>query len=103
MEPKDTDLEYMMRRNNLIQETIKNVKAVDYPRSEPRLNTQGDRLIKWLEKGHTITAYEALEKFGIMRLASRIKDIKDAGYNIKSERVRSSDNKKSWARYSLEG
>ena len=35
----------------------------------------------------TITAFEALELYGCFRLAARIKDLRDEGHDIHTERV----------------
>ena len=44
--------------------------------------TQLERLLKWLQDFGSITPAEAYEELGIMRLAARIKDLRDAGYPI---------------------
>lgn len=41
----------------------------------------------WLLQGNKITSLEALTKFGCMRLASRIHDLRNAGLNIHKERI----------------
>lgn len=47
--------------------------------------TQCDRIIRHLNDYGTITAMEAMQDYGIMRLASRISDLKKKGYQISSE------------------
>lgn len=49
--------------------------------------TQNERIIKHLQDKGSITAREADSEYGIMRLASRISDLKRNGYNIKVETV----------------
>lgn len=49
------------------------------------MDTQNQRLIKYLEKHKSITQLEALSELGIFRLASRINDIKNMGYAISGE------------------
>lgn len=49
--------------------------------------TQTERILNHLDKYGSITALEAMNEYGIMRLASRISDLKRKGYNIKSENV----------------
>lgn len=40
------------------------------------------RLLTHFEKYGSITSMEAVEKYGITRLAARIKDLRDLGYDI---------------------
>lgn len=40
------------------------------------------RLLTHFEKYGSITSMEAIEKYGITRLAARIKDLRDLGYDI---------------------
>lgn len=47
--------------------------------------TQTDRVIAYIEEWGSITQLEALRDLGVMRLASRISDLKKQGYPIKSE------------------
>lgn len=42
-----------------------------------------------MNKYSSITQLEAIREYGIMRLASRIKDLKNDGYSIKKEMVES--------------
>ncbi len=49
--------------------------------------TQAQRVLAYIEKFGSITQYEALSDLGVMRLASRISDLKKNGYPIKSETV----------------
>lgn len=51
------------------------------------MNTQNQRLIKYLKENGSITQLEALNELGIFRLASRINDIKKEGHNIVGEMV----------------
>ena len=57
----------------------------DYPRSEPRKGSQGYAIIKYLERGKTLTGLEALQKFGTMKLSTRIGELESAGYKIQRE------------------
>lgn len=50
--------------------------------------TQNARILKWLLAGKTLTPLQALEKFKVMRLASRIGDLKELGYEIKTEMIK---------------
>lgn len=47
--------------------------------------TQCERIIRHLRDYGTITSREAMIEYGIMRLASRINDLKRKGYLISSE------------------
>lgn len=49
--------------------------------------SQQERILAWLRSGRKITQLEALNKFGCMRLASRISDLKKAGYPIKMMKI----------------
>lgn len=49
--------------------------------------TQCDRILRHLEDHGSITSLEAITEYGILRLASRINDLKRRGYNITSEIV----------------
>lgn len=51
-----------------------------------------------LEAGNTITAIEALNKFGCFRLASRIHDLKTEGYVVEKIMVTGENNKR-YAQY----
>ena len=50
-------------------------------------STQAERVLKYIETFGSITQYEALKDLGVMRLASRISDLKKQGYPIKGETV----------------
>lgn len=49
--------------------------------------TQAERVLAYIEKFGSITQYEALQDLGVMRLASRISELKKNGYPIQSEVV----------------
>ena len=68
--------------------------------------TQNDRILDYIAENGSITQLEALTELGVMRLASRISDLKRQGYNIisKTETVKNRfDEKCSIKRYSLGG
>lgn len=48
--------------------------------------TQCDRILRHMKDFGSITSLEAMTEYGIMRLASRINDLKAQGYAIVSER-----------------
>ena len=47
--------------------------------------TQAERVLEYIEEFGSITQMEALNDLGVMRLASRISDLKKQGYPIKSD------------------
>jgi hypothetical protein len=50
--------------------------------------TQGERIIKYIEEFGSITTMQAFADLGVTRLASRIHDLRAAGYQIERETVR---------------
>lgn len=48
---------------------------------------QRQRLLAYMQIHDGITQYEALERLSILRLASRISELKKLGYPVKSKRV----------------
>lgn len=46
--------------------------------------TQNQRILDYMDENGSITALEAMQNIGVMRLASRISEIKKRGYPIKS-------------------
>lgn len=66
--------------------------------------TQSERIMQYLRENGSITQIDALREFGCMRLASRISDLKAAGFPIKRT-MESAKNRYgeavSYARYSL--
>ncbi len=67
--------------------------------------TQSEQIVRHLRDYGSITSMEAMREYGIMRLASRISDLKKAGMPIRAEMV-SGKNRygeaTSYARYYLE-
>ena len=47
--------------------------------------SQKKRVVQYMKDFGSITSMEAVMDLGIMRLASRIHDLKEDGYNIKSD------------------
>jgi hypothetical protein len=60
--------------------------------------SQTNEILAYMSK-KPITPIEALKKFGCLRLAARINDLRDAGHFINTELVKK--NGKKFARYSL--
>ena len=62
-------------------------------------DSQCQRIIEYMNQGHVITALEALTLFDCLRLAARIKDLKDEGYVIYSEDFKDEKTGKRYAKY----
>lgn len=56
--------------------------------------TQANRILSYLEQGHSLTPLEAFERFQCLRLGGRIYDLKKAGYDIKDEWVQVNSGKR---------
>lgn len=55
--------------------------------------SQCKMIADWLLQGFSLTSLEALKKFGCMRLASRINDLRNKGYNINTCRIKTNTGK----------
>ena len=64
------------------------------------MKSQNERILAHLKSGKPITALYALTHFQCMRLASRINELKDRGFKIRS-RLIELDNGKHVSSYSL--
>jgi hypothetical protein len=66
---------------------------------------QTEKILQHLQQYGSITPLDAMREYGIMRLASRICDIKRAGYSVKKE-TETAKNRNGepvrYARYSIE-
>lgn len=49
--------------------------------------TQEQRVLAHLETGRRLTQFEAIQELGILRLASRINDLKGRGHKIASKMI----------------
>lgn len=47
--------------------------------------TQNQRILDYMEENGWITQLEAIRELGVMRLASRVSDLRKRGYKITSE------------------
>ena len=61
--------------------------------NEMQAKTQCNMIAAWLEKGYSLTSLEALKMFGCMRLASRICDLRDRGYDIATCKIKTETGK----------
>lgn len=62
-------------------------------------NSQSGQILLHLKAGKTITPLDALKLFGCFRLGARIFDLREHGFNIKSEPLH--ENGKHFAKYRL--
>ena len=65
---------------------------------------QCDRVLQYIKVHGSITSLEAIEQIGVARLASRICDLKKAGWNIEKKNetgVNRFGEKTRYARYSI--
>ena len=62
--------------------------------------TQNQQILKHLNRGWKITPLQALNKYGCLRLAARIKELKELGHKITKKMV--SRNGKTFAEYRME-
>lgn len=66
--------------------------------------TQNERILRHLQDFGSITSAEAITEYGIMRLASRVNDLRRNGTNIVSEYVTGVNRygeKCHWTRYRM--
>lgn len=66
--------------------------------------TQTEKILRHLRDRGSITAIEAMEDYGIMRLASRVSDLKHSGHMIHREMIGGKNRygePTSYARYTL--
>ena len=67
--------------------------------------TQNERILRHLREYGSITSLEAMQEYGIMRLASRVNDLKKEGhrFRVQTETAKNRyDELTSYARYYLE-
>ena len=60
---------------------------------------QEQQILNYLREGNAVTPLLALERFGCMRLASRVHRLREQGYEIETRHKRSND--KVYAEYYL--
>ncbi len=61
--------------------------------------TQANQILSALKRGEKLTPLQALKRFGCMRLAARIHELKNDGYDIKPTIISTKGSRV--ARYSL--
>lgn len=66
---------------------------------------QNDRILRHLQDHGSISSLEAIQEYGIMRLASRISDLKRSGIPIRREMISGKNRygeSTSYARYTID-
>ena len=56
--------------------------------NEAESSSQKKQILAYLRTGKSLTQMEALHRFGCMRLASRINDIRNEGWNVLTEKLK---------------
>jgi len=64
-------------------------------------DSQCTAILKYLKRGRGLTALEAIQRFQTLRLAARIKDLREEGHPIQTEIVTDRNTGKRYARYRL--
>ncbi len=70
------------------------MKSTNVNENEATSVAQKKRIAVYLLAGNSITQMDALRMFGCFRLASRINDLRNEGYDIATERVLTSNGKR---------
>ena len=63
--------------------------------------SQCKNILSHLKRGRSLTAIQALDMFGVMRLAARVSDLRDSGHQIITTPIHRGA--KRFASYSLKG
>ena len=82
-----------------------NVRETTMLETKHSRSTQCSRLISYMQDFGSITQMETISELGIMRIASRISELKKEGYNIQKHMVKGKNRygeNVSWAAYSLQ-
>lgn len=66
---------------------------------KPRLGRQAQAILAAMLEGQTVSPMDAMRLCGSWRLAARVGDLKESGWNVVSERV--SDNERTYAQYHI--
>ena len=62
--------------------------------------SQTNRILNYLQKGYKLSPLKVLRLFSCFRLASRINEIRQAGFKVKTNMIKR--NKKTYANYCLD-
>ena len=63
------------------------------------MKSQEQQILEHLQKGKSLTAMEALAKFGVFRLAARVRDLRASGHPVRTIMETDKRTGKRWARY----
>ena len=66
---------------------------------ESKIKSQKAKILNRLKAGQTITSMQALNWYGCARAASRVNELRNDGYSIKTEMIKVNDSRV--ARYKL--
>ncbi|POY44073.1 hypothetical protein C3007_07075 [Avibacterium gallinarum] len=69
--------------------------------NEKQSQSQCNKILAYLKTGKKITALEALNRFGCMRLSARILDLREQGYPITDEMMKDPNSGKRYKAYWL--
>lgn len=86
----------------VIERRSTNVAEADEAEERHSKHTQRWLVQTHLESGRTLTALEALDKYGINRLAARVNELRNAGVAVQSRMVTVASGKRV-AEYYMEG
>ena len=65
------------------------------------MQSQEQRILDTLKRGKSLTALEALNRFGCGRLAARVRSLREQGHPIRTIMETDKRTGKRWARYSM--
>lgn len=68
-------------------------RANDNPNQESS-NAQAAMILRALKRGEKLTPLDMLDRFGVLRASGRIYDLKEAGYNIEKEMIKTPSGKR---------
>ena len=71
-------------------------------KNESHTESQNQRILSYLQDGYSITAMSALKKFGCLRLAARVANLR-AKHEIITDMIDDPKSKKRYASYRLAG
>jgi hypothetical protein len=69
---------------------------------EVKLGPTAKEVLKYLQQGHTLTLLDAVRIFGTVSLRERIRDIREAGYPVKTRNDKNPNTGHYHAVYSLQ-
>jgi len=81
-----------IREHNETAQNITNQKS---------LGGQQAQILSILQRGESLTGLDALERVGTMKLASRVSELRRAGFDIKDETICDPNTRKHYKRYFL--